>query len=284
MEIITETACAKINFTLPVLFRREDGYHEIDSLMHTISLHDTIEIEKANEMKLDICEGEAPAGRENLMWRAAELFFEETKIRGVCAMRLYKKIPSEAGLGGGSADAAAVLRGLNCLCGAPLSADALSALGARLGADVPFCIMGGAARCRGIGEKLTPVTPWPHLSLLIVRPHTSVSTKAAYAEIDKRKIAGRNTTEDAIRALAERNVGNLAAALSNDFETALFPISPILCETSEEIRAFGSPALMTGSGSAFFVFVSGEERKNMAETLRKRHEDWYVEECETVRL
>ena len=281
METIMETARAKINLTLPVLFRREDGYHEIDSLMHTISLHDTIEIEKANEMKLEISEGTAPAGRENLMWRAAEIFFAETKLRGACVMRLYKKIPSEAGLGGGSSDAAAVLRGLNRLFGAPLSADALSNLGARLGADVPFCLTGGAARCRGIGEKLTPVTPWPHISLLIVRPHTSVSTKEAYAEIDKRNISGENTTEEAIRALAERNFEKLAASLSNDFEPALFPINPILAETSKELRA-AHPALMTGSGSAFFVLVSGEERKKLAEKLRKRHTEWYVEECETV--
>ena len=281
METIMETARAKINLTLPVLFRREDGYHEIDSLMHTISLCDTIEIKKSDEMKLEICEGTAPAGRENLMWRAAEIFFSETKLRGACAMRLYKKIPSEAGLGGGSSDAAAVLRGLNRLFGAPLSADALSALGARLGADVPFCLTGGAARCRGIGEKLTPVAPWPHISLLIVRPHTSVSTKEAYAEIDKRNISGENTTEEAIRALAERNFEKLSASLANDFEPALFPINPILAETSKELRA-AHPALMTGSGSAFFVLVSGEERKKLAETLRERHRDWYVEECETA--
>jgi 4-diphosphocytidyl-2-C-methyl-D-erythritol kinase len=281
METIMETARAKINLTLPVLFRREDGYHEIDSLMHTISLCDTIEIEKSDEMKLEISEGTAPAGRENLMWRAAEIFFSETKLRGACAMSLYKKIPSEAGLGGGSSDAAAVLRGLNRLYGAPLSADALSNLGARLGADVPFCLTGGAARCRGIGEKLTPVTPWPHISLLIVRPHTSVSTKEAYAEIDKRNISGENTTEEAIRALAERNFEKLSASLANDFEPALFPINPILAETSKELRASYS-ALMTGSGSAFFVLVSGEERKNLAEKLRERHRDWYVEECETA--
>jgi 4-diphosphocytidyl-2-C-methyl-D-erythritol kinase len=154
-------------------------------------------------------------------------------------------------------------------------------LGARLGADVPFCLTGGAARCRGIGEKLTPVTPWPHISLLIVRPHTSVSTKEAYAEIDKRNISGENTTEEAIRALAERNFEKLSASLANDFEPALFPINPILAETSKELRA-AHPALMTGSGSAFFVLVSGEERKKLAEKLRERHRDWYVEECETV--
>ena len=143
--MITETAQAKINLTLSVGEMRSDGYHTIDSVMHSISLRDSITLERAETVSLAIVEGVAPAGKENLMVKAAELFLKEKGISGGVRMTLAKRIPSEAGMGGGSSDAAAVLRGLARLYGTGDSLKSLAAMGKALGADVPFCVLGGAA-------------------------------------------------------------------------------------------------------------------------------------------
>lgn len=282
MTPITETACAKINFTLPVLFRRDDGYHELDTVMHSISLADTVTVAPAERMSLVVTEGEAPAGPENLMWQAAALFFRLTGHRGGAAMTLAKRIPSEAGLGGGSADAAAVLRGLSRMTGAHLPASVLEGAAASLGADIPFCVRGGCARCGGIGDRLSPLPPWPGLSLLIVKPNVSVPTGQAYRQIDARTNRPRNTSDKAERAIRGRNLSALTAALSNDFEEALFPISPVLRETKAELAGMGWPVLMSGSGSAFFVMLPRKARPAAARALRAAHPSWYIEAADTA--
>lgn len=282
MNRVTEKAFAKINFTLPVLRRRADGYHELDTVMHSISLADTITLTPAERLSLSVTEGNAPEGPDNLMWQAARCFFQLTGLPGGAAMMLAKRIPSEAGLGGGSADAAAVFRGLNRMTGAHLPAHVLERAAASLGADIPFCVRGGCARCGGIGDRLTSLPAWPGLSLLIVRPDISVSTGAAYREIDKRKGPSKNTSAKAARAIEQRNLSALAAALSNDFESALFPIAPVLSETKQELTALGWPAVMSGSGSAFFVMLPGKARPAVKEALRGAHPEWFIEEAETV--
>ncbi len=282
MDFIRIAAHAKINLTLSVLGRRADGYHELDTIMHAISLADTVEIEKADERSLVVEAGTAPLGQENLMMRAAAWFFSETGIAGGAVMRLWKRIPQEAGLGGGSADAAAVLRGLNCLYGNPFPLAELARRAAVIGADVPFCVMGGAARCRGIGEILTPLSAWEGLPLLIVRPAVSVSTRAAYTALDESGSARENKTDAAEKALREKSFSALAAAFSNDFESALFPTNPALAKASAELKAFGFPTMMTGSGSAFFVLTPAEKREAVRGEILQRHPDWYAEAAETV--
>lgn len=282
MDFMVIEARAKINLTLSVLGRRADGYHELDTIMHTISLADTVEIAKAETLSLTVEAGAAPLGKENLMMRAAAWFFAETGMAGGAAMRLWKRIPQEAGLGGGSADAAAVLRGLNDLYGKPFPVSELSKRAAAIGADVPFCVLGGAARCRGIGDILTPLPAWEGVSLLIVRPAVSVSTRAAYAALDESEAARENKTDAAAEALREKNFPKLAASLANDFEAALFPDAPELAAASAELKAFGFPTMMTGSGSAFFVFVPPEKREEMKKEMWRRHPDWYAEVAETV--
>ena len=281
--MIEETACAKINLTLSVGEKRSDGYHTIDSIMHSISLCDDITLERAEGISLTIVEGRAPSGKENLMVKAAELFLREKGISGGVRMTLAKHIPSEAGMGGGSSDAAAVLRGLARLYGTGDGLETLAAMGASLGADVPFCVRGGACRCEGIGEVLVPLTPWPGLPLLIVRPETSVSTGEAYRLLDGRDKRPKDRTEDAMKALADRNRQELYESLSNDFEDALFPKNEVLKETSSILHSLGRPTLMTGSGSAFFLFPKDrEEGKALAEDIRKSHPSWFVETAETV--
>ena len=281
--MIEETACAKINLTLSVGEKRSDGYHTIDSIMHSISLCDDITLERAEGISLTIVEGRAPSGKENLMVKAAELFLREKGISGGVRMTLAKHIPSEAGMGGGSSDAAAVLRGLARLYGTGDGLETLAAMGASLGADVPFCVRGGACRCEGIGEVLVPLTPWPGLPLLIVRPETSVSTGEAYRLLDGRDKRPKDRTEDSMKALADRNRQELYESLSNDFEDALFPKNEVLEETSSILHSLGRPTLMTGSGSAFFRFPKDrEEGKALAEDIKKSHPSWFVETAETV--
>ena len=281
--MIEETACAKINLTLSVGEKRSDGYHTIDSIMHSISLCDDITLERAEGISLTIVEGRAPSGKENLMVKAAELFLREKGISGGVRMTLAKHIPSEAGMGGGSSDAAAVLRGLARLYGTGDGLETLAAMGASLGADVPFCVRGGACQCEGIGEVLVPLTPWPGLPLLIVRPETSVSTGEAYRLLDGRDKRPKDRTEDSMKALADRNRQELYESLSNDFEDALFPKNEVLEETSSILHSLGRPTLMTGSGSAFFLFPKDrEEGKALAEDIKKSHPSWFVETAETV--
>lgn len=280
--MITEKAFAKINLTLSVGEKRKDGYHDIDSVMHGISLHDKITLEKSGEISLSVTKGSAPSGQENLMWKAAELFFAETGISGGVRMELEKHIPAQAGLGGGSSDAAAVLRGLNRLMKTGLSAEELSDMGKRIGADVPFCITGGCCRCRGIGEKLTKVPGWNGLPLVIVRPPVAVETGKAYAVLDRAEKQTGNKTDACIRALEEKDRKKLAESLSNDFEKALFAEEPVLEETSRRLALFSRPLLMTGSGSAFFVIAeSRTDRKRLAEEIKKEGPGLFIAEAET---
>lgn len=280
--MITEKAFAKINLTLSVGEKRKDGYHDIDSVMHSISLHDKITLEKSGEISLSVTKGSAPSGQENLMWKAAELFFAETGISGGVRMELEKHIPAQAGLGGGSSDAAAVLRGLNRLMKTGLSAEELSDMGKRIGADVPFCITGGCCRCRGIGEKLTKVSGWNGLPLVIVRPPVAVETGKAYAVLDRAEKQTGNKTDACIRAVEEKDRKKLAESLSNDFEKALFAEEPVLEETSRRLALFSRPLLMTGSGSAFFVIAeSRADRKRLAEEIKKEGPGLFIAEAET---
>ena len=280
--MITEKAFAKINLTLSVGEKRKDGYHDIDSVMHSISLHDKITLEKSGEISLSVTKGSAPSGQENLMWKAAELFFAETGISGGVRMELEKHIPAQAGLGGGSSDAAAVLRGLNRLMKTGLSAEELSDMGKRIGADVPFCITGGCCRCRGIGEKLTKVPGWDGLPLVIVRPPVAVETGKAYAVLDRAEKQTENKTDTCIRALEEKDRKKLSESLSNDFEKALFAEETVLEETSRCLALFSRPHLMTGSGSTFFVIAeSRADRKRLAEEIKKEGPGLFVAEAET---
>ena len=183
---MTELARAKINLYLDVTAKREDGYHEIESVMQSVSLADTVSLERADDLTV-ICDHPAvPGGSENLAYRAAQAFFRVTGIAGGAGIRIEKHIPVAAGLAGGSADAAAVLRGLNRLYGTGLTDTELCGIGKTLGADVPFCVVGGTALTRGIGEKLTTLPTLSGCYFVIAKGETGISTAAAYAALDKK--------------------------------------------------------------------------------------------------
>lgn len=279
---ITLAAHAKINLTLYVGNKRPDGYHDIDSIMHQIALADEITVSASDSLRLTVAEGTAPAGEDNLMWTAARRFLDAASLSKGLSMTLKKRIPSPAGMGGGSADAAAVLLAANEVYDHPLSRDELLSLAAGLGADVPFCLAGGCARCQGIGEKMTPVTPWHGLPLVIVRPAVSVSTGMAYAQIDAAPHKRPDTTEQMMQALKEKDISLLSASLMNHFEEGLFPLEDELACTAAALSRFGRPFQMTGSGSAFFLIADNpKEACHIAETISREHPAWYTAVTET---
>jgi len=245
-------ALAKINLDLRVLARRDDGYHELRTIFQTVSLADTLEIAftPASETVIEL--DQDPVIEDNLVIRAARVALETMAVRGRVQMRLAKRIPLGAGLGGGSSDAAAVLLALPVLAGGALDLAALMAVGQQLGSDVPFFLLGGRAAGIGRGTELFPLPDGPAARALLVAPEVHVSTAAAY-----RALSPGLTTELQQNKIFsfQSQAWDVSPGVSaeNDFEPAVFAQYPRLAELKQRLlRAGAAPALMTGSGSALF--------------------------------
>lgn len=260
MTTLYEGAFAKINLTLDVLGKREDGYHDIKSIMQTISIRDDIEIDIGTGKPWSLlCTDETiPTDETNLAWKAAKVFSEALKIDfdGI-EIRIVKRIPTQAGLGGGSADAAAVLRALNRHYDYPLSVMALAELGARIGSDVPFCVICGTAMCEGRGERLRKLADLPDCFFVVCKPDFSCSTPELYKKLDQKAI-GKHPDHQAMEsALIEGDLLKVAQNIHNVFD-------PLVTEEHLELNyiksifsTYGAVAhQMTGSGSAVFAIVS----------------------------
>lgn len=248
------SAPAKINLTLNIEGRREDGYHLLSSVFQSVSLADEVTLEIADGVDgimLAVSDPSVPADERNTAYKAAAVFYEALCKRACVRIYVEKVIPQQAGLGGGSADAAAVLVGLNALYGDPFSQKELCALGEKVGADVPFCIVGGTAFVEGIGEIITPLKPLPSCYALVAKPPIGVSTKEAYAAVDSKQtvLADQETMLAAITAGDLHTVG---AHLSNAFEQALaIPEVEELLAVMRKSKPLG--AMMSGSGSAVYA-------------------------------
>ena len=289
--MLYESANAKINLFLDVTGRRPDGYHELHSCMQTVGLSDTVSAEilppkEGRSIRLQCSDASLPCDEKNLAYRAAVLFMEETDT--VCDLRLHieKRIPVSAGLGGGSADAAAVLRLLNKNLDKPLSTEQLCSIGARLGADVPFCITGGTCRCEGVGEILSPVVTRPDYTVLIAKDGEGVSTPEAFSRLDE-KYNGfacytPRDTESIYAALAGGDVRALAHAVYNIFEDVILPVRPKALELKQFMNAYGAICtLMSGSGpSVFGIFASDARAEVCAAALRQK--GIFAAACRTV--
>ena len=280
MITLFEPAYAKINLTLDVLGKREDGYHDLKSVMQTISLRDDIEIDVGTGKPWVLrCDKEGiPCDERNLAWKAAKLYCETMgKDPNGLEIRITKRIPSEAGLGGGSADAAAVLRGLNRLCGDRLSIEELCALGATLGADIPFCIKGGGALVTGIGECLEEVISMPQTPLVVACMGEGVSTPWAYGKLDEAHggfVSPAPTDARPDRILRAMENGATEAACEsfyNIFEEIVPTVQPYVERLKTTMRESGAVhAMMSGSGpSVFGVFGSVEAATAAVERLRE---------------
>lgn len=260
MTTLFEPAYAKVNLTLDVLGKRDDGYHDLKSVMQTISLRDDIEIdvETGNDWKLSCDKPGIPTDNRNLAWKAAEVYCRtmQKDPKGL-EIRITKRIPSEAGLGGGSADAAAVLRALNRHYDNPLSILALAELGAQVGSDVPFCVIGGTVMCEGRGERLRKLPDMPDCVMVVCKPDFSISTPVLYQRIDEREIPRRPDHQVMESALLAGDLLKVSQNLYNVFD-------PIVTEEHLELnyiksifQSYGAIGYqMSGSGSAVYGIVS----------------------------
>lgn len=247
-------ARAKINWTLDITGQREDGYHLMDMLMQPVTLADTIWIEPADDIVLETGgDPYLPPSESHLCWRAAQAMRQATGMALGAHIRLHKRIPVGAGMGGGSADAAAVLAGLNRLWNTNLSQAQLEAVGLTLGADVPFCLHGGLTRTTGIGERMEPLPCAHSYWLCVVQPCEGLSTGAVFKAYHAMGEVTRPDTQRAMQALATGDTALLAQSLHNVMQPVSAQMRPEIEQAVEALKANGAAcALMTGSGSAVF--------------------------------
>jgi len=275
---------AKINWFLEIDGKRSDGYHEIRTLMQKVSLYDSVELSGSEEICLE-CSLDIPM-EENLVYRTALLVREKYGVTAGVSIRLNKVIPSGAGLGGGSSDAASVLKGLNKLWGLNLSKDELAEVGAEIGSDVPFFIYGPAAFAHGRGEKIIPLVRPKKAHLLLVKPRVSVSTAWVYGEYSGTagRLSGSRpelTKNDArldnieffIGRYENAGIRDLAGILSNDLESVTIDRFPVIAEIKRQLLDRGAEfALMTGSGPT--VFGGFRDRMQAAEAAEDFPGHW----------
>jgi len=259
MTTLYEGAFAKLNLTLDVLGKREDGYHDLKSVMQTVSVRDDIEIDigTGKPWMLECSKEGIPTDETNLAWKAAKLYCETMhKDPGGIAIRITKRIPSGAGLGGGSADAAAVLRALNRHYGDPLSIYALAELGAKVGSDVPFCVICGTAMVEGRGEIVRKLPDMPDCVFVICKPEFSASTPALYAKLDEQPIGKHPEHQLMETAILRGDLAEIARNLYNVFDPVVTADHLELNYIKSIFNSYGSIGQqMTGSGSAVFSIV-----------------------------
>ena len=245
---------AKINLTLDVLGRRSDGYHDVEMIMQTVSLFDLILVDKIpSGIFLSTNLKYLPNNNKNLAYKAAEVFFKKTGIKGGAKIMIHKNIPVAAGLAGGSGNCAAVLLALNKLYNAGLTLEELCAVGAELGADVPYCITGGTQLSCGIGERLTPLHSPQPFDILMVKPFLNISTAAVYEAIDSAEISKRPDNAAMADAIAKNDLREISANLCNVMESVTERLHPIIRGIKTKMLSDGAlGALMSGSGPTVF--------------------------------
>jgi len=272
-------APAKVNFRLDVLRRRADGYHDLRMLMQRIDLCDELEISLLDTPGLSVsCDSsDLPVDEGNIVWRAAAAMLSRTPERVGISIRLTKKIPIAAGLGGGSSDAATTLMGLNSMLGLNLDEAELMRIGLELGADVPFFIFGRPAIATGIGEKLTALEVMPPLWLLLVNPRIHVSTAWVYQNL------GLTTDKVADKIpVLYKSADDLCAILSNDLEEVTQKKFPVIREIKEQLMAAGARgALMSGSGPTVFALFN-DENSARAAAERLGATEWFTAVVPTI--
>ena len=271
--MVTVEANAKINLTLDILGKRPDGFHEVAMVMQTIGLHDTLVMEKTErDIELSINVPWLKADEKNLAWRAAELVRQEYGLTGGVRMELTKRIPIAAGLAGGSADAAAVLKGMNELYNLQMSEARLCELGAKLGSDIPFCLMGGTMLATGRGEVLTRLADMPETWVVLAKPRISVSTAWAYQNYDEQG-AERHPDNEAIKkAIARGNRKAVAGLLCNVLESVTIKKYDVIADYKQMMLDKGAMAsMMSGSGPTVFGLArSREQAEAIADVLRQK--------------
>ena len=277
MNSISLKAPAKINLFLDIVGTLPNGYHEIKSIMQTVDLFDYVKVQKADKISVK-CDGLDLEEEKNIAYKAAKLFFDFSKIDSGAEIIIDKRIPMQAGMAGGSADAAAVLFGLNKIFDEPLSENELCELGAKCGADVPFSITGGTKLSEGIGEKLSDAHEMPDCWLVIVKPKISMSTPESYKYYDEHRLfeLEHPSASDFLSVLEENDLSSLSRKLYNVLEHTVE--DPIIGNIKNEMLKLGAlGSMMTGSGTAVFgIFDSVQKAVFAKKTLSEKFTSVYL--------
>lgn len=255
-------APAKINLSLDVLYKRTDGYHELEMVMTTVDLADRLELELLNDDRIVIHSQTrfVPDDDRNLAYKAANLLKDRFNIKSGASITIEKNIPVAAGLAGGSSDAAAVLRGMNKLWDLRLTLDELAELGAEIGSDVSFCVYGGTALAKGRGEIITPLPPPPNCWVVLAKPAIGVSTAEVYEHLNLNEVIHPNT-KAMVDAIYQGDYRGICANLSNVLESVTIKYFPKVKHLKDDMKRFGADAvLMSGSGPTVFALVQHDSR------------------------
>lgn len=275
----TKKAYAKINISLDIIGKQENGYHLLEMVMQTVDLYDEITIEERGEgISLDCNLDYIPKDAKNIAYKAAQAMLERFSIDRGVHITIQKRIPVAAGLAGGSTDAAAVIKGMNELFNLGLSREAMMEIGLTLGADVPYCLVGGTALCTGVGEIVTPLAPFSGVTILLVKPAFGVSTKDAYMGFALDKVKKHVETTKLIRAMERRQIKSVAYYMRNLLENVTLRKHPILKTVKYNMMEHGAVGtLMSGSGPTVFgIFEDDELAKNAARFFHEKFREVYL--------
>lgn len=282
MKQVTELAYAKLNLSLDVLYLRSDSYHEMDMLMQSVSLCDTLTLTLCDSPAILLCGDSTglPTDERNLAYAAALRFFEALgRPPEGLSISLHKRIPVCAGTAGGSSDAAATLRGLNRLYDMPFSLEALCEIGALVGSDVPYCVYGKTARAQGRGERLTPLPALPPCHIVLCKPDFAIASPVLFQRIDACQDLHRPDTAGLIEALEHGDLAALAQRLANVFVSALEPWQRgCIDRIHAQLLAFGAlGASMSGTGPTVFgIFTEETQAQQAAAALSQMHKDTFL--------
>lgn len=273
---VTVLAPAKLNLSLDVVGTLPNGYHDLDMVMQTIDLYERLELRRSQYLSLRMPGSFVPVNDKNTAVKAAIAFFNYTGLLAGVDITIHKKVPVRAGMAGGSADAAGVLVGLNELYGARLSMSELCAIGAGIGADVPFALMGGTCRVRGVGDLIKPLPPCPDCWFVVVMPSVGISTPEAFQRYDQMGSPVHPDCDKQEAAVRADDLAGVCAAAGNALEHCSGATeTPSICALLNENGALTS--LMTGSGAAVFgVFEQEEQAKAAADALRGEYKQVYL--------
>ncbi len=275
-KTVHKKAYAKVNLALDVLRRRPDGYHDVKMIMQNLDIYDelefTLEPSKEVSITMEANRPEIPTDERNLIYKAIKLMFDEYNLSGKIHVKLIKNIPVEAGMAGGSTDCGAALHAINELFELNLDVETLMKLGVKIGADVPYCIMGKTALSEGIGEVLTPVFPLKDCYVLVVKPPIGVSTKMVYTNLKANELEKHPDVDGMIEALKLGDLEGVASRMENVLETVTAVLYPEIEAIKDEMKKGGAlNAIMSGSGPTVFgLFKARENAEKAADVIAKK--------------
>jgi len=272
-------AYAKINLSLDVIGKREDGYHLLRMIMQNIDLYDVIELEEIDcGIKLECDKSYVPTDERNIAYKAAALFIKKYDLDLGIKISIIKNIPVSAGLAGGSTDAAAVLLGMRDMFRPEISDKELMEQGVSIGADIPYCIVGGTALCEGIGEKITRLNSFKDNILIVVKPPFGVSTKDVYQKLDIKKIKIHPNTETLINAIKEKNLKFISKNMKNVLENVTLRKHPVIRQIKKEMIDMGAiGSIMSGSGPTVFAFFEDMlQAQRCYDYMKLKYKDTYI--------